>query len=118
MSDVHRLALPVSMRKPHAKAQERSNFFPAPSYSPTFFPVSSTEPQPLKAQTRLQYAEVDLQQLQMRQRHEPPEAQAAIEAEYLEQASSKAALRPLHLEPTPSSISTLPQDLYRFNKRR
>lgn len=66
----------------------------------------------------MQYAEVDLQQLQLRLRHEPPEAQAAIEAEYQEQASSKIALRPLHLEPTPSSISTLPQDLYRFNNRR
>lgn len=64
----------------------------------------------------LQYTEVDLQQFQIRHRHEAPHLQEAIEAEYTEQASSKAAQRPLHLEPTPNS--TLPQDVHRFNKRR
>ena len=66
----------------------------------------------------LQYAEVDLQQLQIRQRHEPPEVQAAIEADYLEQASSKTALRPLHLDANTQEAVSTSLDVYRFNKRR
>jgi hypothetical protein len=74
----------------------------------------------------LQYTNVDLQQLQIRQRHEPPHMQAAIEAEYLAQGQTKTAKRPLHMEkqswPAYDTCATtagtsVPTDLTRFKRR-
>ena len=72
-----------------------------------------------------QYTQTDLQQLQIRQRHEAPHLQQAIEQEYLAQARTNTAQRPLHLETqswatndSPASAgASAPTDLTRFKRR-
>lgn len=74
----------------------------------------------------VQYTDTDHHQLLVRQRHEPSHLQAGIEAEYLAQAQTNTAQRPLHMETqswpahdtnaaTPGS--TVPTDLTRFKRR-
>jgi hypothetical protein len=46
----------------------------------------------------LQYAEIDAQQLQVKQRHEPRSAMEAIEADYSAAARAKPGRRPLGFE--------------------
>ena len=73
----------------------------------------------------VQYIETDLQQLQLRQRHEPRHLCETIEEQYAQQAALKPPKRPLHLDSTvrPASDSTAaagtaePTNLSRFKRR-
>ena len=73
----------------------------------------------------MQYIETDLQQLQLRQRHEPRHLCEAIEEQYAQQAAQRPPRRPLHLDSTarPASDSaaaagaTEPTNLSRFKRR-
>ena len=76
-------------------------------------------------QVDVQYIETDLQQLQLRQRHEPRHLCEAIEEQYAQQAAQRPPKRPLHLDSTarPDSDSAAaagsaePTNLSRFKRR-
>ena len=57
---------------------------------------------------RLQYVEVDAQQLQMKQRHEPKAVQEAIEAEYMAAAKAKSGKRSLGFDQRTRAAAPLP----------
>ena len=61
--------------------------------------------------------EVDAQQLQIKQRHEPKGAQEGIEAEYLAAAKAKSGKRPLGFDQRTRATIAPPSEERKLKKR-